>query len=149
MASSSSHNTGGHEVLTIQAGGYSNYVGSHFWNLSRLDGEMDGASSSTTHHHQHRYNPPRSGAVGPGYACMYRTGQTETGQETFTPRLLAFDTMEGMGRLRPGGYLYHQEAYDVDKAKGSLPWSGPIEVHRMEAPPRPPEVRINIIEIER
>ena len=77
------------EILTLQFGGYSNYVGSHFWNLQ--DCQYDSKELDMN--------------------LLYRTGETESGVETCTPRTVIFDKRGSLGTLRKEGYLYHQQAY--------------------------------------
>jgi hypothetical protein len=69
------------EVVTVQAGGYANFVGAHFWNLQR------GFEEDT----------------------LFREGRTELGEPTTTPRLVVCEAPTNLGSLRPGGYQYHQD----------------------------------------
>ncbi|MGH0189894.1 UNVERIFIED_CONTAM: hypothetical protein FKN15_039219 [Acipenser sinensis] len=65
------------EVVTLQLGHYANYVGTHWWNLQDASLCYDADP----------HNPPsevRSDA-------LFREGLTQSGQTTYTPRLIALD----------------------------------------------------------
>lgn len=103
------------ELLTIQCGHYSNYIGTHWWNLQEaglwypplLKGENDEIDSD----------------------CTFREGVTLTGKETYTPRLLAIDLPGSLDTLKQEGHLYDIQ----DKESLSHPmWGGPLEKHVTE-----------------
>uniref|UniRef100_A0A8C5HN12 Protein misato homolog 1 n=1 Tax=Gouania willdenowi TaxID=441366 RepID=A0A8C5HN12_GOUWI len=78
------------EVITLQLGHYSNYVGTHWWNL------QDASLS---------YDPEEK----PGEIqsdVVFREGQTQGGHVTYTPRLIAVDLKGSLRTLRQEGCLY-------------------------------------------
>ena len=71
-------------LITIQCGNYSNYIGSHFWNLQE---------SAFVYN-----NPNDASSKSAGYDILevdndvlYREGETLNKEVTFTPRLIAVD----------------------------------------------------------
>ncbi|KAM9737325.1 protein misato homolog 1 [Menidia menidia] len=100
------------EVITLQLGHYSNFVGTHWWNLQDASLSYDPDS------------PPseiQSDAV-------FREGQTPAGHVTYTPRLIAMDLKGSLRTLRQEGSLYGQ-------GQGGAPtWSGSLMMHQ-ESPP--------------
>ncbi|CAG5865249.1 unnamed protein product [Menidia menidia] len=78
------------EIITLQLGHYSNFVGTHWWNLQDASLSYDPDS------------PPaeiQSDAV-------FREGQTPAGHVTYTPRLIAMDLKGSLRTLRQEGSLY-------------------------------------------
>ncbi|CAN6487029.1 unnamed protein product [Victoria cruziana] len=69
------------EILTIQVGGFSNFIGSHFWNFQD---ELLGLADE-----------PHGDAIfkNPGLDMdvLYRSGETQKGFLTYTPRLVSVD----------------------------------------------------------
>lgn len=87
------------EILTLQFGHYSNYVGAHFWNINELSFDYTGTVKSEVNHD-----------------ILYREGQTAQGQLTYTPRLLLADLTGSLKTLPATGGLL-DESENVD-----LPW---------------------------
>ncbi|XP_061658567.1 protein misato homolog 1 [Syngnathoides biaculeatus] len=101
------------EVITLQLGHYSNFVGTHWWNL------QDASLS---------YDPETP----PGELqsdVMFREGQTLGGSITYTPRLIAMDLKGSLQTLRQEGSLY-----ESGKDKSALSWDGSLMIHE-ETPP--------------
>ncbi|XP_061615780.1 protein misato homolog 1 isoform X2 [Phyllopteryx taeniolatus] len=101
------------EVITLQLGHYSNFVGTHWWNL------QDASLS---------YDPE----MPPGEIqsdVMFREGQTLGGNITYTPRLIAMDLKGSLQTLRQEGSLY-----DTGKDNSALSWDGSLMIHE-ESPP--------------
>ncbi|XP_070840372.1 protein misato homolog 1 isoform X1 [Chaetodon trifascialis] len=101
------------EVITLQLGHYSNFVGTHWWNL------QDAALS---------YDPETP----PGDVqsdVVFREGQTLGGQVTHTPRLIAMDLKGSLRTLRQEGRLY-----DPGKDTSAVTWEGSLMMHK-ESPP--------------
>ncbi|XP_019721597.1 protein misato homolog 1 isoform X2 [Hippocampus comes] len=101
------------EVITLQLGHYSNFVGTHWWNL------QDASLS---------YDPE----MPPGEIqsdVLFREGQTLGGSITYTPRLVAMDLKGSLQTLRQEGSLY-----DTGKETPALSWDGSLMVHK-ESPP--------------
>ncbi|XP_061123041.1 protein misato homolog 1 [Syngnathus typhle] len=101
------------EVITLQLGHYSNFVGTHWWNI------QDASLS---------YDPE----MPPGdfqSDVMFREGQTLGGSITYTPRLISMDLKGSLQTLRQEGSLY-----DTSKETSALSWDGSLMVHK-ESPP--------------
>ncbi|KAM3595758.1 uncharacterized protein V6R79_002397 [Siganus canaliculatus] len=101
------------EVITLQLGHYSNFVGTHWWNL------QDAALS---------YDPEAP----PGDIqsnVMFREGQTLGGHITHTPRLIVMDLKGSLRTLRQEGSLY-----DPGKDTSAVTWEGNVMMHN-ESPP--------------
>ena len=68
-----SFNTG--EIITLQLGNYSNYVGTHWWNLQESNFVYPGECKEVEVNHD----------------VMFRTGKSLGNQETYLPRLVVVD----------------------------------------------------------
>ncbi|TKS88752.1 Protein misato -like protein 1 [Collichthys lucidus] len=101
------------EVITLQLGHYSNFVGTHWWNL------QDASLS---------YDPEAP----PGDIesdVVFREGQTQGGHVTHTPRLIAMDLKGSLRTLRQEGSLY-----DAEEETPAVTWDGSLMRHE-ESPP--------------
>ncbi|XP_055375804.1 protein misato isoform X2 [Condylostylus longicornis] len=78
------------EILTFQFGNYSNYVGSHWWNLQEFSFNYDSQSEPSQIDH----------------GVFYREGLNEKGYITFTPRLLLVDQNGTLNGIPESGGLY-------------------------------------------
>lgn len=102
------------EVITLQLGHYSNFVGTHWWNL------QDASLS---------YDPDAPlGQVQSD--VLFREGQTLGEHITYTPRLIAMDLKGSLRTLRQEGSLY-----DSGKDTSAVTWDGNLMMHR-ESPPQ-------------
>lgn len=79
------------EIVTLQFGHYSNYVGTHWWNCQEAGFDYSGQTLSEIDHD-----------------VLFREGQTKNGQVTFTPRLLLVDLKGTLGTLPEDGGLYEE-----------------------------------------
>lgn len=77
------------EVVTIQFGHYSNYIGTHWWNLQETN---------------FSYDPDNPSEINPN--ILYREGENFKKQITFTPRLLLADLKGAFRYLKEEGTLY-------------------------------------------
>ncbi|KAJ1530772.1 hypothetical protein ONE63_005625 [Megalurothrips usitatus] len=102
------------EILTLQLGHYSNYVGSHWWSIQEAGFSYAGKPSDVDHD------------------VLFREGINSKGQVTFTPRLLLVDLKGSLRHLRIEGELYDVPAPDVNEA----PW--PTEKVQVEVAPEQP-----------
>ncbi|XP_046714871.1 protein misato homolog 1 isoform X1 [Silurus meridionalis] len=96
------------EVLTLQIGHYSNFVGTHWWNLQ--DASLC-------------YGPD----VPPDELqsdVLFREGLTMSGQITYTPRLIALDLKGSLQTLKQEGCLYATE-----KDNSAFTWQGELVTH--------------------
>ncbi|XP_041663972.1 protein misato homolog 1 [Cheilinus undulatus] len=103
------------EVITLQLGHYSNFVGTHWWNL------QDASLS---------YDPEAP----PGDVqsdVVFREGQTLGGHVTHTPRLIIMDLKGSLRTLRQEGYLY-----DPGKDTSAVTWEGNLMMHQESPPPK-------------
>lgn len=78
-----------HEILTLQFGHYSNFVGTHWWNLQDIGFNFDPGSSSEINHD-----------------VLFREGLTLRNEVTFTPRLLLVDLKGSLKSLQEDSELY-------------------------------------------
>ncbi|XP_029022301.1 protein misato homolog 1 isoform X2 [Betta splendens] len=101
------------EVITLQLGHYSNFVGTHWWNL------QDASLS---------YEPETSPSEIQS-DVVFREGQTMGGHVTYTPRLIAMDVKGSLRTLRQEGSLY-----DAGKDTSAVTWEGNLMMHK-ESPP--------------
>ncbi|XP_076245344.1 misato mitochondrial distribution and morphology regulator [Calliopsis andreniformis] len=80
------------EVLTIQLGHYSNFIGTHWWNLQESNFSYDPDNPSEINHD-----------------VLYREGENFKRQITYTPRLLLVDLKGSLGYLKEESTLYDVE----------------------------------------
>ena len=110
------------EVLTIQLGHYSNFIGTHWWNLQESNFSYDPTNPSEVNHD-----------------VLYREGENFKREVTYTPRLLLVDLKESCGYLKQEGTLY-----DIPKYQGTecLLWDEEkVEVTQMEPATKTPFVK--------
>lgn len=101
------------EVITIQLGHYSNFVGTHWWNLQDASFSYDPDSPQGELQND----------------IVFREGQTPGGHVTYTPRLIAMDLKGSLQTLRQEGCLY-----DNNQETTSVMWEGNVMMHK-ESPP--------------
>lgn len=101
------------EIVTIQVGNYANFVGSHFWNFQdELLGLADSPDSDQVFKNH-----------GLSMDILYRTGETQQGILTYTPRLVSVDFQGSLGSVSSRGTLYSEapsESSDV------VTWGGKV-----------------------
>ncbi|XP_043281672.1 protein misato [Venturia canescens] len=83
------------EILTLQLGHYSNYIGTHWWNLQESNFSYDPENPSEINND-----------------VLYREGETARKQVTYTPRLLVVDLKGTLGYLNRQGNLYDERTTD-------------------------------------
>nr|XP_006001695.1 PREDICTED: protein misato homolog 1 [Latimeria chalumnae] len=101
------------EVVTVQLGHYANFVGTHWWNLQD-------ASFCYDLELKNQCNEIRNDV-------LFREGLTQTGQQTYTPRLILMDVKGSLNTLKQDGCLY-----DDGKQDTALTWKGTVATHREE-----------------
>ncbi|KAJ9638395.1 mtDNA inheritance, partitioning of the mitochondrial organelle [Coniosporium tulheliwenetii] len=106
-----------HEIVTLQFGQQSNYIGTHYWNTQESYFTYGGQEESPVDHD-----------------ISFRPGIAPDGSDTFTPRTLIYDLKGGFGSLRKINALY--EVPD-DPAAGSLCLTSPAQVRPNSHPNRP------------
>ncbi|GFY59383.1 protein misato homolog 1 [Trichonephila inaurata madagascariensis] len=97
------------EVVTIQAGNFSNFIGTHWWNIQE---------SSFC------YNPDSSIPLDINHDVMFREGLNLYGEVTYTPRLVLIDLQDNLTSIRKECPLYRTPNED----KKEPLWDGPVEV---------------------
>ncbi|XP_014869763.1 protein misato homolog 1 [Poecilia latipinna] len=102
------------EVITLQLGHYSNFVGTHWWNLQDASLCYDPGSA-----------PPEVQSD-----SVFREGQTPGGSVTYTPRLIAMDLKGSLRTLRQEGSLYDPGG----AAAAAVTWAGSVTVHKHSPP---------------
>ncbi|XP_034400667.1 protein misato homolog 1 [Cyclopterus lumpus] len=93
------------EVITLQLGHYSNFVGTHWWNLQDASLSYDPET------------PPSEIQSD----VLFREGRTTGGHVTHTPRLIALDLKGSLRTLRQEGSLY-----DAGKDTSAVTWEGSL-----------------------
>lgn len=101
------------EILTLQFGHYSNYVGSHFWNIQELGFDYTGAVKTECNHD-----------------ILYREGQTANGEVTYTPRLLLCDLKGSLKTLPSSGGLPDDLGYQYED---DILWDGVVKIEEPAA----------------
>ncbi|KAI4686761.1 mtDNA inheritance, partitioning of the mitochondrial organelle [Alternaria sp. BMP 2799] len=81
-----------HEIVTLQFGKQSNYLGTHFWN---------------TQESYFTYPPEPESPV--NHDILFRPGVAPDGSDTFTPRTLIYDLKGAFGSMRKINALYEAE----------------------------------------
>jgi hypothetical protein len=104
---------GSREVLTLQIGRYSNFVGAHYWNFQD---ELWGWA----------HDEDRGGKLPDAYdpSIMFSYAQ-----KALAPRLLAWDTRDGLGGMHPGGT---QAARGSAAGSSGGLWGGNVAAHSQE-----------------
>ncbi|XP_028159255.1 protein misato [Ostrinia furnacalis] len=98
------------EILTLQFGHYTNYIGAHFWNTQELSFDYTGLKKTEVNHD-----------------ILYREGENGKGETTYTPRLLLADLKGSLKTLPVSGGLPeesdpdHLEWENVDKVEEPAP----------------------------
>ncbi|CAH1757709.1 13063_t:CDS:10 [Entrophospora sp. SA101] len=86
-----------HEILTLQFGHFTNFIGTHFWN---------------TQDSYFSYDLENAHEPGILHDVLYRSGITQKGIETYMPRLLVYDLKGGFGSIRKMNKLYEEDLSD-------------------------------------
>ncbi|KAF8990150.1 mtDNA inheritance protein Dml1 [Cyathus striatus] len=98
------------EIVYIQAGEFSNYVGTHFWNTQESYFTYDTEDEPLTSHD-----------------ISFREGLAG-GEPTFCPRLLAFDRKANFGTLATNNVLLGMDNGNQD----ATPWGGNVVEYRQD-----------------
>ncbi|CAK7339406.1 unnamed protein product [Dovyalis caffra] len=90
------------ELVTVQVGGFANFIGSHFWNFQdELLGLAGDPDSDPVFKNQNQYV---------NMDTLYRSGETHQGVQTYTPRLLSIDYQGSLGSMSSSGALYNESS---------------------------------------
>ncbi|XP_021751859.1 protein misato homolog 1-like isoform X1 [Chenopodium quinoa] len=108
------------EVVTLQIGGFANFIGSHFWNfqdeLLGLAGDPD--------------TDPVFKNPGVNMDVLYRSGETHEGVLTYTPRLVSVNYLGSLGSMSSHGTLYNQTP---ESPSPVATWKGSVSTQRSES----------------
>lgn len=99
------------EIITLQIGQYSNFIGTHWWNLQESTFIYD---SKLLEEHPKEVN----------HDVLYREGKTLKGDVTYTPRLVLFDLKNSLGTLKKDGTLYD---FGTEE---NINWVGDVTLHQ-------------------
>lgn len=103
------------EIISLQLGHYSNFVGTHIWNLQE-------ACFS--------YNPNDTKIpLEFNHDVFYREGTNPRGKLTYTPRLVTADLRGSLKTLQQEGSLHDPLP---SPAKEQICWSGKVAIHKTE-----------------
>ncbi|CAJ2646237.1 unnamed protein product [Trifolium pratense] len=107
------------EIVTIQVGDYANYVGSHFWNFQdELIGLAEDSQADSVYKN-HDLNMD----------VLYRTGETQQGISTYTPRLVSINMRGSLGSMSSRGTLYKEVAPTTSDI---FTWTGEVSTQASE-----------------
>ncbi|PUZ67665.1 hypothetical protein GQ55_3G453800 [Panicum hallii var. hallii] len=102
------------EVVTVQVGGFANFVGSHFWNFQdELLGLAEDPGADPVF---------RTAAL--DMDVLYRAGETHQGVATYCPRLVSVGSRGSLGSLSSSGTLGSSSA--AADQPNVLTWSGNV-----------------------
>ncbi|KAL5557091.1 hypothetical protein UlMin_039327 [Ulmus minor] len=104
------------EIVTLQLGGFANFVGSHFWNFQdELLGLAADPDSDPVFKNQHI-----------DMDVLYRSGETQQGSVSYTPRLVSVDFQGSLGSMSSRGTLYNETTSATSDVKT---WAGNVSTH--------------------
>ncbi|KAL3866642.1 hypothetical protein ACJMK2_043926 [Sinanodonta woodiana] len=104
------------EIITLQVGHYSNFIGAHWWN----------AQESSFVYNPEDLSFPKE----VNHDIFFREGENPKGEVTYTPRLVLFDLKGSLNSLKQKGTLYEIPQEEEEDIK----WSGDITMHKEAAP---------------
>ncbi|XP_022977534.1 protein misato homolog 1 isoform X1 [Cucurbita maxima] len=108
------------EVVTVQVGEFANFVGSHFWNFQdELIGLAAAPLGDAVFKNQHL-----------NMDVLYRSGETQQGVLTYTPRLVSVGFKGGLGSVSARGTLYND---DADTPSNIVTWRGNVATQHSES----------------
>ncbi|KAF2203076.1 mtDNA inheritance protein dml1 [Delitschia confertaspora ATCC 74209] len=113
-----------HEIVTLQFGQQSNFLGTHFWN---------------TQESYFTYPPEEESPV--NHDILFRPGVAPDGSETFTPRTLIYDLKGSFGSMRRVNALYEPENNDPQE---SNVWSSKPSVTHFSTPIKPSDYQTHL-----
>lgn len=112
--------SGTREIITVQLGNYANYVGTHWWNIQEAT---------------FNYNPNTLEKSEINHDVLFREGENQRGQVTYTPRMILLDLAGSLSHMPVDGELYEDLAKaelltgDPSAVQSHSGWdSAPVEV---------------------
>lgn len=107
------------ELVTFQVGSYANFIGSHFWNFQdELLGLFEDPQADMVFKNQNL-----------DMDVLYRTGETQQGIPTYTPRLISVDFQGSLGSMSSHGTLYNQSS---SLSSSITTWNGNVSTQASE-----------------
>ncbi|XP_020217221.1 protein misato homolog 1 isoform X1 [Cajanus cajan] len=107
------------EIVTIQVGDFANFVGSHFWNFQdELLGLAGDPSADSVFKNQDL-----------NMDVLYRSGETQQGILTYTPRLVSINLRGSLGSMSSRGTLYTEIAHTKPDV---VTWTGKVSTQASE-----------------
>ncbi|XP_050403855.2 protein misato homolog 1 isoform X2 [Patella vulgata] len=106
----------GREIVTLQIGHYSNFIGAHWWNLQESTFLYDAGREK--------------GDDCVNHDILFREGITFQGAVTYTPRLVAIDLKGSLNTLNRSGGLYE------DGREDEVKWSEDVTLHEAMSGPK-------------
>ncbi|CAG8638677.1 9164_t:CDS:2, partial [Racocetra persica] len=111
-----------HEIVTLQFGHFSNYVGAHFWNA-----QEEYFSFDTGQHAQE---------TDVLHDTLFRAGIAQNGIETYTPRLIIYDLKGGFGSIKKMNRLYDETSDYQDADQKECNWNWKSETYAQAPYPK-------------
>ncbi|KAK7367506.1 hypothetical protein VNO80_09518 [Phaseolus coccineus] len=107
------------EIVTLQVGDFANFVGSHFWNFQdELLGLAGDPSADSVFKNQDL-----------NMDVLYRTGETQQGIPSYTPRLVSINLRGSLGSMNSHGTLYTEVA---STSSDVVTWTGKVSTQASE-----------------
>ncbi|CAJ1929755.1 unnamed protein product [Sphenostylis stenocarpa] len=107
------------EIVTVQVGDFANFVGSHFWNFQdELLGLAGDPSADSVFKNQDL-----------NMGVLYRTGETQQGIPSYTPRLVSINLRGTLGSMSALGTLYTEVASTTPDV---VTWTGRVSTQASE-----------------
>lgn len=107
------------EIVTLQVGGFANFVGSHFWNFQNELLELAEDPEADPVFKNQDLNMD----------VFYRYGETHQGTPTYTPRLLSIGLQGSLGSMSSCGTLYNGGS---SASSSVMTWDGNVSTQASE-----------------
>lgn len=107
------------EIVTVQVGDFANFVGSHFWNFQDELLGLAGDPSAASVFKSQDLNMD----------VLYRSGETQQGIVTYTPRLVSINLRGSLGSMSSRGTLYTEVAPTMPDV---VTWTGRVSTQASE-----------------
>ncbi|GAC95982.1 hypothetical protein PHSY_003560 [Pseudozyma hubeiensis SY62] len=103
------------EIIYLSFGSFSNHISTHFWNQQQsyfTYDQSDLPSGSTSRDVEHTSSQDEEPLI--DHDVSFQAGQTLTGQDTYNPRAILFETEQEFGALAKLNALYDSFPADSD-----------------------------------
>ncbi|CAG8537955.1 4069_t:CDS:10 [Diversispora eburnea] len=104
-----------HEIITLQFGHYSNFVGTHYWNAQDAYFTYNDSPNS-----------PEPEII---HDIHFRTGISQKGIETYTPRVIIYDLKGGFGQIKKMNKLYEDFTTTNYSKESYQLWNWEVETY--------------------